>query len=110
VVRDRVLEARRRQFDRQGVLNGELNGRRLRQNCQPASSAGAALLQRAVERFSLSVRGVSRVLRVARTIGDLEGASEVSAAHVAEALHFRLASRPTNRSDGYENGDSGRSM
>ena len=105
VVRARVVETRRRQLERQSMLNSELNGSRLRQNCQPASPAGLRLLQRGVEKFALSVRGVSRVLRVARTIADMEGASKVSEPHVAEALHFRLAARPSGGSAGYEFGD-----
>ena len=105
VVRSRVVEARRRQLERQSVLNSELTGSRLRQNCQPDSTAGVRLLQRGVEKFGLSVRGVSRVLKVARTIADMEGASRVGEPHVAEALHFRLAARPSNGQAGYEFGD-----
>jgi magnesium chelatase family protein len=44
-----------------------------------------------VARLGLSVRGVTRVLRVARTIADLEGAEAMERRHVAEALHFRHA-------------------
>jgi len=110
VVRARVVGTRRRQLERQGVLNSELNGSRLRQHCQPASAAGIRLLQRGVETFALSVRGVSRVLRVARTIADMEGASKVGEPHVAEALHFRLAARPSGGQSGYEFGDRTQSV
>src|SRR6185503_2445147 len=106
-VRERVLAARDRQLARQGVLNSELNGARLRQNCQPAGLRGVEMIRRAVERYALSVRGVSRVLRVARTIADLEDAPRVTELHVAEALHFRLASRSAS---GYEIGDRSGSM
>ena len=110
VVRERVLEARARQKHRQGVLNGELNGPRLRENCQPATATGSALLERAVKRFGLSVRGVTRVLRVARTIADLAGETSVRDAHVAEALQFRTSGPFTGEAHGYENGDFGRAM
>ena len=104
-VSDHRRRRRRRQLERQGVLNSELNGSRLRQNCQPPCPAGIRLLQRGVEKFNLSVRGVSRVLKVARTIADMEGASKVGEPHVAEALHFRLAARPAGGQAGYEFGD-----
>ncbi|MEE4119565.1 MAG: YifB family Mg chelatase-like AAA ATPase [Paracoccaceae bacterium] len=55
---------------------------------------GRALLQKAAERFGLSARGYHRVLRVARTIADLDGAETVGRAHVAEAVGFRLSFGP----------------
>ena len=51
--------------------------------------AGLALLQRAAERLRLSARGYHRVLRVARTLADLDGAATVARRHVAEALSYR---------------------
>jgi magnesium chelatase family protein len=102
-VRARVLDARRRQLDRQGSLNSDLSGARLRQHCQPESGSANGMLQRSVNTFGLSVRGVSRVLRVARTIADIEGAGRVAGHHVAEALQFRLSGTPGQN---YENGDS----
>ena len=50
-----------------------------------------ALLSRAADRFGLSARGYQRVRRVARTIADLEGATDIALPHVAEALGYRLA-------------------
>ena len=50
---------------------------------------GRALLTQAAERFRLSARGYHRVLRVARTLADLEGAAKVRRVHVAEALSYR---------------------
>ncbi len=49
------------------------------------------MLVKAAERFGLSARGYHRVLRVARTIADLDGAAEVRKPHVAEALSYRIA-------------------
>lgn len=51
---------------------------------------GRALLTQVAERFGLTARGYHRVLRVARTIADLEGSEAVLKAHVAEAVSFRL--------------------
>jgi magnesium chelatase family protein len=87
-VRIRVTEARRRQVARQGALNALVDGRSLRRVCGFGGETGA-LLARSVARLGLSVRGVSRVLRVARTIADLDGADTIERRHVAEALHFR---------------------
>jgi magnesium chelatase family protein len=53
-------------------------------------AAGRALLHRAAERLRLSARGYHRVLRVARTLADLDGAAPVARHHVAEALSYRL--------------------
>ena len=52
-------------------------------------SAGAALLREAAERMRLSARGFHRVLKLARTLADLEGAEVVGRAHLAEALSYR---------------------
>jgi magnesium chelatase family protein len=52
------------------------------------------LMERAVDRLALSARAIDRVRRVARTIADLEGSPGVGAAHLAEALHYRLLDRP----------------
>jgi magnesium chelatase family protein len=88
----RVEEARRRQAGRLGctsvTLNADLSPRILRQVAR-ADAAGADLLRQAMERFGLSARGHDRVLRVARTLADLEGVPDVGARHVGEALHFR---------------------
>jgi magnesium chelatase family protein len=53
-------------------------------------SSGVALLREASERLSLSARGFHRVLKLARTIADLDGAHTVSRAHLAEALSYRI--------------------
>jgi magnesium chelatase family protein len=93
-VRARVSAARARQLTRQHVLNAELEGQELRRLCYPASKSGRRLLGKAVGRLRLSVRAASRVLKVARTIADLEGADRVESGHLAEALHLRVPERP----------------
>jgi magnesium chelatase family protein len=89
VVRDRVLQARARQQVRRprGPLNGSLTGPMLRREALPF--AARELLENAAERLRLSGRAVHRVLRVARTIADLEGAPGIETSHVAEALQYR---------------------
>ena len=91
----RVHRAREVQFKRfaahpQTRVNADMEGHLLEQIATP-DSEGRALLLKVAERFGLSARGYHRVLRVARTIADLEGAADVRHPHVAEAVSYRLA-------------------
>ena len=94
-VRSRVVAARRRQFVRlagTGALcNGDMDGRLTRRQV-PLSSDLAARLLAVRDRIALSGRGHDRVLRVARTIADLDGRDELAEHHVDEALSYRLDS------------------
>ena len=90
----RVAAARavqtRRYADAPGVrVNAEAEGGLLEEVATP-DAEGRALLQRVAERFGLSARGYHRVLRVARTIADLDGSADVVRQHVAEAVSYRL--------------------
>ncbi|THH35243.1 ATP-binding protein [Aliishimia ponticola] len=92
----RVLAARDIQtarFDGLGEQrsNADASGAILEEIATP-DTEGRELLTRVAERFGLSARGYHRVLRVARTIADLEGADQVRKPHVAEAVSFRLTS------------------
>jgi magnesium chelatase family protein len=92
-VRDRVMAARRRQLARlagTGVLcNGDMDGRLTRREVSLGPALSARLLT-IRERVALSGRGHDRVLRVARTIADLEGRDAVTASDLDEALSYRL--------------------
>jgi magnesium chelatase family protein len=98
VVRERVEAARQRQRERYAVAmrhdpalcNGRVPGRWLEAETTIDPDA-RELLVSAADRLGLSARGYHRVLRVARTIADLEGESAMRAAHVAEALRYRPA-------------------
>jgi magnesium chelatase family protein len=76
------------------ALNARLEGRALEKFAAPDDKA-RALLTRAAETGGLSARGWTRTLRLARTIADLDGAETVGRLHVAEALIYRPATRPT---------------
>jgi magnesium chelatase family protein len=97
----RVAAARARQSARyaampagRGVrINGEADGVLLDAVATP-DPAGRALLTRAAEKLHLSARGYHRVMRVARTLADLEGAAGVGRRHVAEALSYRRVRAP----------------
>ncbi len=91
-VRGRVEAARRRQLERQGQLNSQLDGRALRAHVS-LDRTSHALMGTAVTRLGLSVRGVTRVLRVARTIADLASDERLQSHHLAEALQFRVPER-----------------
>ncbi|MDK3072174.1 YifB family Mg chelatase-like AAA ATPase [Sedimentitalea sp. JM2-8] len=91
----RVAMARRVQADRfagqEGLRqNADAEGARLEEIATP-DTEGRELLSRVAERFGLSARGYHRVLRVARTIADLDHSPGVRRPHVAEALSFRLS-------------------
>jgi magnesium chelatase family protein len=92
VVRDRVAGARAVQQERNSEaaarVNALLHGPAIARYCRP-DGRGAARLARAVDVFGLSARGYHRVLKVARTIADIEGATGVGDVHIAEALQFR---------------------
>ena len=80
-------------------VNADLDGKLLDDFATP-DEAGKALLLRAAERFGLSARGYHRVLRVARTIADLDASPQVRQPHVAEALSFRMAVGGTGQKRG----------
>jgi magnesium chelatase family protein len=87
-VRERVVAARERQFARDATLNARLQGRALRARTQLDADA-RRMFDLALTRLSLTARGHDRVLRVARTIADLDGCDAVSSDHLGEALQFR---------------------
>jgi len=86
-VRERVIAARARQLTR-GVVNARLSGAQLDQACR-LDSATQQLLDQAVDLLRLSARGYHRILRVARTIADLDGSDRIATAHVLEAVGYR---------------------
>ncbi len=93
-VAGRVAAARERQATRYAGLgavrvNADAEGAVLEQVAAP-DMAGRSLLGRVAERFGLSARGYHRILRVARTIADLEGAEAVRQNHIAEAVSYRI--------------------
>lgn len=89
-VRERVLKAREKQWQRLGKnrTNAEMTAEETQMFCR-LDDAGEQLLRRVFEQRNLSARGHDRILRVARTVADLEGDDELLTRHLAEALQFR---------------------
>ncbi|MXW45519.1 MAG: YifB family Mg chelatase-like AAA ATPase [Gammaproteobacteria bacterium] len=87
-IRTRVLEAREAQMDRSAKCNAELDEAKVRVHCRPRQ-AGRDLLEHAARKLALSPRACARILKVARTIADLEAADRVAEHHIAEALALR---------------------
>ncbi len=91
-VRARVSAARDRQFARQGCTNAQLGAREIDQHCALADSE-RTLLEQAMARFRLSARAYHRILKVARSIADLQDSSAIEEPHLAEALGYRAMDR-----------------
>ncbi len=96
-VRQRVIAARQIQTERfkayPGIhCNAQMNPALLRQYC-PLNSQCLSLLKMAMEKFGLSARAYDRIIKLSRTIADLEAASDISQQHIAEAIQYRSLDR-----------------
>lgn len=97
VIRQRVIRARQiqeqRYADVPGVYcNAQMNSRLLALYARP-DEKGLALLKNAMNRLNLSARAYDRILKVSRTIADLEGSADIQTAHLAEAIGYRNLDR-----------------
>ncbi len=96
-IRKRVTAARELQTERfkesENVhYNAQMNTKQIREHCK-LDDASKALLKNAMERLNLSARAYDRILKVARTIADLENTTEVSGTHIGEAIQYRSLDR-----------------
>ncbi len=97
-IRGRVLGARKRQrerFEKAGeriFANAQMGTRQIRSYCELGGDA-ERLLERAMQQQGLSARAHDRILKVARTIADLEGAETLAVSHLAEAIQYRTLDR-----------------
>lgn len=97
-IASRVLKAREIQRARfaessEGIFcNASMNNRQTERYC-PLSSECKALLERLIERMGLSARACSRIIRLARTIADLAGSTDILPQHLSEAASYRFLDR-----------------
>lgn len=95
-IRERVNRARKLQLQRYrsvGVTcNANLSTTQVKAFC-PLDSESSALLEQAFQTLGLSARAYTRIIKVARTIADLEGAANINVSHVAEAIQYRSLDR-----------------
>jgi len=98
VIRERVNAARRRQTERfkRGKIhaNAQMGAREIKRYCE-VSGEGEKLLELAITKFGLSARAYNRILKVSRTIADLEGTEAIQAGHISEAIQYRSLDRKT---------------
>ena len=95
-IKRRVDQARRVQIDRfKGMkiyCNAQMTNRHIKKYCQ-IDEASQRLLEVAIDKFGLSARAYTRILKVARTIADLEGQENIQSAHLSEAIQYRTLDR-----------------
>ncbi|NCO60380.1 MAG: ATP-dependent protease [Deltaproteobacteria bacterium CG_4_8_14_3_um_filter_51_11] len=95
-IRGRVLAARKIQearFKGSGThTNGGMRNREIKRFCE-IDRDSSLLLEKAMERFGLSARAYSRILKVSRTIADLDGSASIAVPHIAEAIQYRALDR-----------------
>jgi len=96
-IRDRVMMARQIQTERykntEGIYcNAQMRSKDLKEYCQ-LDEASNSLLKTAMERLGLSARAYDRILKVARTIADLDQAEQIQTNHIAEAIQYRSLDR-----------------
>jgi len=90
-VRERVVAVRQAMLQR-GVVNSRMNNRDIEQFCA-LNKPDAGLLMQAIDSLGLSARAYHRILKVARTIADLAGSSEIKTPHLSEAISYRRLDR-----------------
>ena len=95
-IRQRVIKARKLQSDRFTELNinynAQMGAKEIDQFCE-LNEASLNLLKIAMEKLNLSARAYDRILKVARTIADLENSHDLSTAHISEAIQYRSLDR-----------------
>ena len=87
-IRQRVIDAVQLQIARQNCFNSHLNENQMRSLCKLGAEA-SKVLTNAIEKFGISMRGVNRMIKVARTIADLNQSADINSSHIATAIALR---------------------
>ncbi|MDX1707572.1 MAG: ATP-binding protein, partial [Desulfobacterales bacterium] len=95
-IRQRVANARQIQAQRLSrtkiFCNAQMSSRHIKRHCR-VDAASCRLLESAIDKLGLSARAYNRILKIARTIADLEPSTDINAAHVSEAIQYRNLDR-----------------
>ncbi len=95
-IRERVLRAREQQTERYKDLdinyNAQIGPKEIELHCS-LDEPSQNLIKMAMEKLNLSARAYDRILKVARTIADLEGEKKINSAHISEAIQYRSLDR-----------------
>lgn len=95
-IRQQVISARQKMLNRSGKINAHLQAQEMNKYC-PLTFEDAQFLEEALHRLGLSVRAYHRIIKVARTIADLAGKTDIDRSHLAEALGYRSMDRLLKR-------------
>ncbi|MGB0368305.1 MAG: ATP-binding protein, partial [Flavobacteriales bacterium] len=97
LIRERVITAREKQIDRfkdsKDVHSNAMMGTKLLKEVCKIDEAGKTMLKKATDRLGLSARAFDRILKVSRTIADLENSADIQPNHLAEAIQYRSLDR-----------------
>jgi magnesium chelatase family protein len=98
-IKDRVIQARlvqKKRFEGTGLYeNGQMGVKQIHKFCV-LDEEGKGLLKNAIRKLGLSARAYDRILKVSRTIADLEGSEKIKPDHLAEAISYRFLDRTNN--------------
>ena len=96
IIRKRVASARQVQsarFSRTQIFcNAQMSSRHIRRHCRVDDASGR-LLESAIDKLGLSARAYNRILKIARTIADLEHVADINTTHISEAIQYRNLDR-----------------
>lgn len=91
-IKQRVLKAYKKQMQRHGKINAELNNNEIEKSCQ-LQTAEQQLMDQAMEKLKLSARAYHRILKLSRTIADLDELEQINSQHLSEAISYRSLDR-----------------
>ena len=92
VIKAKAIQSKRYEQERNIHANAQMNSRLLKKLCL-VDEQSMKMLQSAMERLNLSARAYDRILKVSRTIADLDASERIQAHHLAEAIHYRSLDR-----------------